>query len=81
MCDVQTVDSATDLIETDVIFRDGYTENMSVYSNPNMKWYYLNKQGAEEILIFRQSDTIDQYMTGKLCCLANNDMNADAFII
>jgi hypothetical protein len=48
-----------------VIFRDGYTENMSVYPNPNMKWYYLNKQRADEILIFRQSDTVEKYMTGK----------------
>ena len=65
MCDVRTLDPTTDLIETDVIFRDGYTENMSVYSNPNMKWYYLNKQQADEILIFSQSDTVEKYMTGK----------------
>jgi hypothetical protein len=65
MCDAQSVNPATDLIDTDVIFREGYTENMSVYANTKMKWYYLNKQLADEILIFRQSDTVDKYVTGE----------------
>jgi hypothetical protein len=65
MCDVQSVNPATDLIDTDVIFREGHTENMSVYANPKMKWYYLNKQLADEILIFRQSDTVEKYVTGE----------------
>jgi hypothetical protein len=57
VCSVQSVDPDTDLANTDIVFRDGFTENLSVYYNPAQKWYYLHGQRDDELLLFRQSDT------------------------
>jgi hypothetical protein len=59
------MDPAKDLASTDIVFRDGFTENFSVYHNPMHKWYYLHGQRADEIWLFRQSDTQETMATGR----------------
>lgn len=64
LCDAQTVDMDRDFVATDVVARDGFTENYQVYFNPEHKWYYLNKQLPSEVIIFRQTDTEKRFATG-----------------
>ena len=66
LCDAQTVDMERDCAATDVVTRDGFTENYQIYSHPDHKWYYLNNQLASEAIIFRQTDTDERFATGKL---------------
>jgi hypothetical protein len=54
-----------DCMATDVVMRDGFTENYQVYCQPEHKWYYLNKQLPSEAIIFRQTDTDERFATGK----------------
>jgi len=65
LCDVQTVDVDRDCIATDVVTREGFTENYQVYWNEEQRWYYLGKQLAEEVIIFRQTDTDERWATGE----------------
>lgn len=65
MCDVQTVDMDRDCMATDVVMRDGFTENYQIYHNEQHMWYYLNNQLADEVVIFRQTDTDEAYATGE----------------
>ncbi|KAF1810426.1 putative CmcJ-like methyltransferase [Eremomyces bilateralis CBS 781.70] len=64
VCDVQTLDVERDCVATDVVTRDGFTENYQIYYNPEHRWYYLNKQMPDELIAFRQTDTDERYTTG-----------------
>jgi hypothetical protein len=64
VCDARTVNLERDCIALDVVSRDFYTENYQLYPNDNYKWYYLNNQKADEVMIFRQTDTDDRYTVG-----------------
>jgi hypothetical protein len=66
LCDAQTVNLEEDCIATDVVTRTGWTENYQIYPNPRHQWYYLNKQEADEVAIFRQCDTDETFATGTL---------------
>lgn len=50
---------------TDVVTREGFTENYQIYHNELHRWYYLNNQLADEVIVFRQTDTDERYNTGK----------------
>jgi hypothetical protein len=54
-----------DCIATDVVTRTGFTENYQIYHNDEHVWYYLREQLADEVIVFRQTDTVEQYATGK----------------
>ncbi|KAF2455840.1 hypothetical protein BDY21DRAFT_348839 [Lineolata rhizophorae] len=64
LCSAESVDPDRDYIGSDVVTRTGYTENFQVYYNPDHAWYYLNKQQASEIIVFRQTDTDERFATG-----------------
>jgi hypothetical protein len=49
---------------TDVVTRTGFTENYQIYHNEEHMWYYLSGQMADEVMVFRQTDTDDTYATG-----------------
>lgn len=66
VCDPNSVDPDTDLITCDVVAREGYGENYQVFHSPHFKWYYLSKQLASEIIIFRQADTKEDASIGML---------------
>ncbi len=65
VCDARTVKPETDLIDTDVVTRTGFTENFQVYPSDAYKWYYLNNQLASEVVLFRQTDTDKLFATGE----------------
>jgi len=54
-----------DCMATDVVTREGFTENYQIYHNEVHRWYYLNNQLADEVIVFRQTDTDERYNTGK----------------
>ena len=60
VCDAGSVDPETDLITCDVVAREGYGENHQVFHSPHLRWYYLSKQLASEIIVFRQADTREE---------------------
>jgi hypothetical protein len=65
VCDVQTVDTERDCMATDVVTRTGFTENYQIYHDEGHLWYYLNQQLADEVVIFRQTDTDEKSATGE----------------
>jgi hypothetical protein len=66
VCDAQTVVMDRDCMATDVVTRTGFTENYQIYHNEGHLWYYLSQQLADEVVVFRQTDTDEKYETGKL---------------
>jgi len=64
VCDAQSVDMQRDCMATDVVTRTGFTENYQIYHRQEHMWYYLNKQLADEVIVFRQTDTEEKYATG-----------------
>jgi hypothetical protein len=57
VCDARTVNIDEDCMATDVVTRTGFTENYQIYPSSDYKWYYLNNQLADEVILFRQTDT------------------------
>ncbi|KAF2117450.1 hypothetical protein BDV96DRAFT_611800 [Lophiotrema nucula] len=57
VCDSRTVTPERDCIATDVVERSGFTENYQVYYHPDMRFCYLSGQRADEVIVFRQTDT------------------------
>jgi hypothetical protein len=58
LCDASTVNPITDLEHADLLYPEFVTENCQVYFNPNAKWYYLSGQQTDELVVFKQSDTL-----------------------
>ncbi|MCJ1361286.1 hypothetical protein MMC16_000384 [Acarospora aff. strigata] len=56
ICDGSTIDME-DLIETDTVRRDYIGSNMFALHRETQAWYYLHKQQADEVLIFKQFDS------------------------
>lgn len=50
---------------TDVVTRTGFTENYQIYHNDDHMWYYLSDQLANEVIVFRQTDTEEKFATGE----------------
>ena len=58
VCDGRTVDTSK-LVETDMT-RGDYTGTLlySLYDPSNIrKWYYLSRQGVEDVLLFKSFDS------------------------
>ncbi|KAF2426280.1 putative CmcJ-like methyltransferase [Tothia fuscella] len=64
LCDAQTVDMDRDCVATDVVTRTGFTENYQISPHEEHMWYYLSGQLADEVVVFRQTDTDKTYQTG-----------------
>lgn len=65
VCDVSSVDRERDYVASDVVARPGFTENLQVYYNVSHKWFYLSKQLASEVIVFRQADTRPEFAIGR----------------
>ena len=57
-CNAPSVDTENDLIAMDLVSRKSYTENYQVYHNKKLEWCFYNNQTEDEVIIFRQSDTV-----------------------
>ena len=58
VCDASTVDAATDLEPADLLYPDYVTENAQVYFSPGARWWYLSGQRTDELVVFKQADTL-----------------------
>ena len=56
VCDGATV-SRSDLVETDHIRRHYTGSTMYLRHNPQQQFYYMSKQGRDDVLIFKQFDS------------------------
>ena len=56
VCDGATV-TASDLVETDHIRRHYTGSTMYLQHNPGQRFYYMSKQGKDDVLIFKQFDS------------------------
>ena len=70
LCDAKTVDSANDLVTSDVVYEDHSEENYQVHYNPKQRWLYLSDQQPSEMLVFRCADSWeDQVGPGEIIAL------------
>jgi hypothetical protein len=57
VCDASTV-AATDLVPSDLVYRDRLGETYSVTYNPAHRWFYAPEMGADEVLLLKCCDTM-----------------------
>lgn len=70
-CDASTLLSS-DVHATDMVYPDYFTENQSISFNVSQKWYFLSDHSADEIIIFKQSDSKSDAVSGvPHCSFAN----------
>lgn len=65
LCDSSTVDPDTDVAVADLLYPDHVTENSMVYYRDRYKWYYLSNHATDEVLIFKQMDSLEDSVQGK----------------
>ncbi|KAF4552207.1 Hypothetical protein D9617_10g071870 [Elsinoe fawcettii] len=64
VCDTRSVDFMNDVINSDVVYPQQFSENAMIFHNANMQWYYLPNQLANEVLIFKAADSSCPTMKG-----------------
>ncbi|KAI2616844.1 hypothetical protein GGR54DRAFT_609055 [Hypoxylon sp. NC1633] len=57
-CDYQSIDVDNDIEQSDVIHRTHIGENCMLLPNSSHKWYYLDNQGVDEVIVFRHCDSL-----------------------
>jgi len=76
VCDASTVDFANDTMASDFVDSWGYSENVQVHYNEAQKWYYLENQMPNELLVFKSADSADGedgVFSGNHICLCFKD--------
>lgn len=58
MCDYTTIDPSTDVRANDAIRRTRVDENAILHFNENHKWYIMRDHSEEDLLVFRNSDSL-----------------------
>lgn len=59
VCDASTVDFAKDTMASDFVDSWGYSENVQVHYSTKQKWYHLENQMPNELLVFKSADSED----------------------
>lgn len=67
-CDAATVDHDADLERADLLYPEFVTENCQVYFNSAQRWLWLNGQDVDELIVFKQSDTLPGAVSGVPHC-------------
>ena len=57
VCDYTSLSPHGDLEETDIIHKTWVGESGRFYSNPNHKWYFLDNQQVDDVVVFRNTDS------------------------
>ncbi|TAQ88908.1 hypothetical protein B7494_g2748 [Chlorociboria aeruginascens] len=57
VCDYTSVDCGADLEATDIVHKEWVGESGRVYHNPKHKWYFLDQQQAQDVIVFRNTDS------------------------
>jgi hypothetical protein len=58
VCDFQSVDFAKDYVANDVINERAVGENGLMHPSPHHKWYYLADQEVDDLIVFRNSNSL-----------------------
>lgn len=74
LCDASTVDRKRDLTGSDLLYPDLATENSQVYYKPGFKWYYLSSHQTNEVIVFKQSDSLESACPGVPHCAFFNPL-------
>jgi len=51
------VDFTCDTVASDFVDSWGYSENVQVHFDEGQRWYYLDKQMPNELLVFKSADS------------------------
>lgn len=70
LCDTRSVDWDSDVVPSDVVFDDFVTENIQIYHDPDMRWYYLPDHESWEALIFKSADSVGSRTAGMFLSLS-----------
>lgn len=57
VCDAATVDFDKDTMASDFVDLWGYSENVQVHHSEAQRWYYLENQMPNELLVFKSADS------------------------
>jgi hypothetical protein len=55
-----------DLTPADLIYPTYATENTLVFYRPEHKWFYLGGQRTDEVIVFKQADSLEASCAGEL---------------
>lgn len=58
MCDFTTINPSTDIRVNDAIRRDRVDENAILHFNEHHKWYVMKDQSEEDLIVFRNADSL-----------------------
>lgn len=57
VCDYTSVNARGDLEETDIIHKTWVGESGRIYHNSTHRWYYLDQQEVDDVVVFRNTDS------------------------
>ncbi|KAF7502205.1 hypothetical protein GJ744_006746 [Endocarpon pusillum] len=78
VCDTTSVNPTKDFEYADLLYPEFVTENCQVYFSPEYKWYYLSNHEIDELIVFKQSDTLPTASPGvPHSAFYNPNMTAD----
>ena len=60
LCDYTSIDPDHDIIVADVLHRDRVGENQLLWPNSDHQWYYIKDQQPDDIIVFRNVDTMSR---------------------
>ncbi|KAK3935063.1 hypothetical protein QBC46DRAFT_424225 [Diplogelasinospora grovesii] len=58
LCDSSLINARKDLAVSDLLYPDLATENSLLYHRGGLRWYYLSDHAPDEIIVFKQSDSM-----------------------
>ncbi|GAW14059.1 hypothetical protein ANO14919_034510 [Xylariales sp. No.14919] len=71
MCDWTTIDCSKDIRVNDAIRRDRVDENAILHYNEKHMWYFMQDQSVEDLIVFRNADSMGRRPQGFHCSIFN----------
>jgi len=60
VCDYSSINIGKDVTPADRLFEDRLGENQLLFHSEQHKWYYIEKQETQDLLVFRNTDSTGQ---------------------
>lgn len=60
MCDYTSINAKQDIIIADLLHLNRIGENQLLHHNKQHRWYYVEQQQPEDLLVFRNVDSTGQ---------------------
>ena len=57
LCDYTSLDVGHDIVTADLLHYNRVGENQLLYPNKNHRWYYIEDQQPDDIMVFRNIDS------------------------